>query len=237
MKIIVKKVSQKTFDTFKSYVINNAPDDYYNRTGSVSSKTWRQSEARSNDNEQAFIDYGKKVLNLTFPFNLYVKANNYTHGVMPNSDKLVAGNDWAITTCWGFICDDKNEVYAYSTCGGNVFGVYVENGQYYAFGDGRRCVITIELECYLSDDELNSQPVLLETTAPKDMKITETLSGYLIRKGEKHAINYFADLFSKGKGIDDLYLNEQDAFFYFDSQNIAFKYSVLLKTIELKGNL
>lgn len=230
MKILVK-VNQEFFETFRTKAIAEAPNDYYSRVGSRASSFYNQREARDSNREAEFIQCVIAVNNEKFPFNLYKSAENYTWHIAEyfpgyTRDDIIEGMDWSVYTRWGYHIDNARECYAYSTCAGNFYGVYkdAETGEFFAFASGARTVVAD----FINADEVIGEPLVYETSGPKDMKFWETQADYLIRKGELFTARYFAE---KYYGVPSDYevatQNEWDARGYFLRKNPNFDKLVL----------
>lgn len=224
MKFIIP-VSAKFFGKFKLDAIRQAPNDYYSRAGNRSASYYSQSDARFANNEVSFIKRVIELQNTQFPFNIFKFLHNHTWGYnIPDFPRI--GDDWQIVTRWGYHLDSEKQCYAYSTCAGNFYGVYkdTQTGEFFAFASGARSVIAD----FVGADDAMGEPVLCETTAPKDMAWYETQADYLIRKGEQYTAHHFAQ---KYKGVPADYTestqNEWDARAYFIRQNPNFDKLVL----------
>lgn len=218
-------VTAKFFGAFKLDAIQQSPHDYYNRVGSRSSSSYRQSEARDGGREVEFVECVIALQNTPFPFNIFKSVHNHTWGYdIPNAPRL--GDDWAIYTRWGYHINHERQCYAYSTCAGNFYGVYkdTQTGEFFAFASGARSVIAN----FVSLDDVVGEPVIYETTAPADMKWYETQADYLIRKGELHTARHFAkEYHGVPADYNEATQNEWDARAYFLRQNPNFDELVL----------
>lgn len=145
-------------------------------------------------------------------------------------------NGLSPTMCKGYTILDNDMGACYRTSGGNVHGVYRHQPDanrphyfmYYAFYSGRRSRVQ-DLVNSLFEEYRKIGTVMYSTTGPKDMRWYETLSAYLVRKGPKSAIDYFADTGVEG---DHLGQEEYTALAHFTAQDPDFVSKVYAAMME-----
>lgn len=193
MKTIIL-ISKETFNKFKEHATHAKPNDYYEQAHSNSARYIDfQSEPNQFPLEHLSINLGQ--------------ADQYT-------------KYWFLGRL-GYLVDDTHQIYAYRTAGGNAWGVYQKDGKHFAFFDGRRSRAK-DLAEFLTDDEINSKPLVYISSAPDDMKWFETQAEYFVKKGEKYTAKFLAE---KCGGVPqhDLHnVNLCDAFAYFVRRNPNF---------------
>lgn len=155
MKAIIL-ISKETFNKFRSHATTAAPNDYY---------------SKPHGNSCRYVDF--KAEPTEFPIEQL--SINFDHDHTTQYTKY-----WFMGKL-GYLVDDIHQIYAYRTAGGNAWGVYQKGGKHFAFFDGRRSRVK-DLTDFLTDDEVNSKPLVYISSAPDDMKWFENQAEYLMRE-------------------------------------------------------
>ncbi|EGE12771.1 hypothetical protein E9G_00308 [Moraxella catarrhalis 7169] len=193
MKAIIS-ISKETFNKLKAHATHAKPTDYYSKPHGNS--------CRYVDFKAEPAEFPSKQLSINFD-----QADHYT-------------KYWFLGRL-GYLVDYTHQIYAYRTAGGNAWGVYQKDSQYFAFFDGRRSRVK-DLTDFLTDDEINSKPLVYISSAPDDMKWFETQAEYLVKKGEKYTAKFLAEKCAGAPKYDLHNVNLCDAFAYFVRRNPNF---------------